>query len=129
MARPPKRKVVTEKPAVDYFKPRGIPMMQLEENALTMEEMESLRLADGLGYYQEDAAASMGVSRQTFQRLLKQARSKVVDALVNGKALHVTGGSYITPAGAGRYRCGYCGGEMKPGTKGRGPSLRCPTCD
>jgi len=129
MARPPKRKVVTEKPAVDYYKPRGIPMVQLEENSLTMEEMEAFRLADGLGFYQEDAATRMGVSRQTFQRLLKQARSKVVDALVNGKALHVTGGNYITPTGKGNYRCGYCGGEMKPRTQAKGPPLHCPTCD
>ena len=129
MARPPKRKVVTEKPAVDYYKPRGIPMVQLEENSLTLEEMEAFRLADGLGCYQEDAATRMGVSRQTFQRLLKQARSKIVDALVNGKALHMSGGNYITPAGQGNYRCGYCGGEIKPEAGPKGPPLRCPTCD
>lgn len=129
MARPPKRKVVGGVPRADYFKPRGIPLVQLEENTLTIEELETLRLADKEGCYQEEAAKQMGVSRQTFQRLLKQARFKVTDALVNGKAVHIAGGKYVTPSGEGRYRCGYCGDEVKRSTRGRGPAWRCPTCD
>ena len=129
MARPPKRKVVGKKPLADYLKPRGIPLKYLEENSLTMEEVEAMRLADKEGCYQEDAANQMGISRQTFQRLLKKARYKVADALMNGKAVHITGGRYVTPEGGGRYRCGYCGGEVRSPTRGRGPALRCPTCD
>lgn len=130
MARPPKRKLVSEEPRSDYFKPRGIPLVQLEENALTMEELEALRLADRMGCYQEEAATQMGVSRQTFQRILKQARYKVADALVNGKALNISGGKYVTSEeGTGRYRCGYCGGEVQPQEAARGPAWRCPTCD
>lgn len=129
MARPPKRKVVGGEPPSDYFKPRGIPLPFLEENALTVEELEALRLADKEGCYQEEAAKRMGVSRQTFQRLLKQARRKVTDALVNGKAVRISGGKYVTPMGGGRFRCGYCGGEVKSPGGRRGTAWRCPRCD
>ncbi len=37
----------------------------------------------------------MGVSRQTFGRIVESARGKVADALVNGKALRVEGGAAV----------------------------------
>ncbi len=130
MARPVKPKLVGEAPRTDYFKPRGIPLAQLEEVNLTVEELEALRLVDLEGMYQEDAAREMGISRQTVQRMITEARAKVVEALVAGKALRIEGGSYILREGAGRYRCGRCGGELpspRYGRKGRG--WRCPSCD
>jgi predicted DNA-binding protein (UPF0251 family) len=78
-------------PAATYFKPRGIPMTDLEEVGLGMDELEALRLADLEGCYQEDAAKAMGVSRQTFARIVESARRKVAEALVNGKALRIDG--------------------------------------
>jgi predicted DNA-binding protein (UPF0251 family) len=39
--------------------------------------------------YQEDAASSMGVSRTTFSRIIKNARTKIAIALINGKALNI----------------------------------------
>ena len=39
--------------------------------------------------YQEDAALSMGVSRTTFSRIIKSARTKIATALINGKGLHI----------------------------------------
>lgn len=129
MARPMKPKLVGEAPRTDYFKPRGIPLAQLEEVKLTVEELESLRLVDLEGMYQEDAAREMGVSRQTIQRMITEARAKVVEALVSGKALRIEGGNYILREGAGRYRCGRCGDEFlsRYGRKGRG--WICPSCD
>ncbi len=129
MARPVKPKLVGETPRADYFKPRGIPMSQLEEIGLAVEELEALRLVDLEGKYQEDAAREMGVSRQTIQRMISEARAKVVDALVGGKALRIEGGSYILREGGGRYRCGRCGGEF-PSRQGRkGHGWACPSCD
>ncbi len=129
MARPVKPKLVGEAPRTDYFKPRGIPLTQLEEVNLTVEELEALRLVDLEGMYQEDAAREMGVSRQTVQRMITEARAKVIQALVAGKALRIEGGSYILREGAGQYRCGRCGDAIpfRTGRKGRG--WRCPTCD
>ena len=129
MARPIKPKLVGEAPRADYFKPRGIPMAQLEEVNLTVEELEALRLVDLEGMYQEDAAREMGVSRQTIQRMITEARTKVVEALVAGKALRIEGGSYILREGAGRYRCGRCGGEFPSRQGRRGKGWACPSCD
>jgi len=129
LARPVKPKLVGEAPRTDYFKPRGIPVGQLEEVNLTIEELEALRLVDLESMYQEDAAREMGVSRQTVQRMITEARAKVIEALVTGKALRIEGGSYILREGAGQYRCGRCGYVFpsRYGRKGRG--WRCPTCD
>jgi len=59
---------------------------------LAFDELEALRLADLEGLYQEEAAARMQISRQTFGNIVKTARRKVADALVNGKAIHIEGG-------------------------------------
>ena len=55
----------------------------------TLDEMEAMRLADIEGLYHGDAAVGMGVSRQTFGRILAQARKKVACALIGGKALRI----------------------------------------
>ncbi|MEN9979328.1 MAG: DUF134 domain-containing protein [candidate division WOR-3 bacterium] len=74
-------------PEVTFFKPRGVPLCQLEQVVLELDELEALRLADLEGHYQEQAAAMMGVSRPTFGRIVESARRKVAAALVGGKAL------------------------------------------
>ncbi|MHC1579558.1 MAG: DUF134 domain-containing protein [Candidatus Alkanophagales archaeon] len=65
------------------------------EVVLRVEELESLRLKDLLGLDQSEAAREMGVSQPTFHRILKEARRKVADALVNGKVLRIEGGDYV----------------------------------
>jgi len=74
------------------MKPAGVPARELEEVRLGLDEAEALRLADLEGLYQEAAARSMGVSRQTFGRIVEAARRKVADAVLNGKALRIAGG-------------------------------------
>jgi predicted DNA-binding protein (UPF0251 family)/predicted Fe-Mo cluster-binding NifX family protein len=74
------------------MKPAGISVRLLEEVILGFDEAEALRLADYEGLYQEAAARSMGVSRQTFGRIVEAARRKVADAILNGKALRIEGG-------------------------------------
>ncbi len=87
--RPKKERHVCCKIEAKYFKPRGIPMGELEEIVLLADEVEALRLADYEQLYQEDAALKMKVSRQTFGRIVEAARTKVADALINGKALRL----------------------------------------
>ncbi len=89
MTRPFKSRKVCCHPGATYFKPRGIPVAQMEEVCLTMDELEALRLADLGELYQEDAAKSMDISRQTFGNILKTAHKKIADALLNGKALRI----------------------------------------
>jgi len=93
---------VAENPKVTYFKPRGIPLRELEEVYLGVDGFEALRLADLLGLSMEDAAGSMGVSRHTFGRILARARRAVAEALVHGLALRIEGGPVeVGPAWAG----------------------------
>lgn len=89
MARPRRPRQIHCNPAADYFKPRGIPLRQLEEIVLALEEIEAIRLADGDGLYQEQAAQQMGVSRQTFANILDSAHRKLAEALLRGKALRI----------------------------------------
>jgi predicted DNA-binding protein (UPF0251 family) len=79
-------------PDKNYFKPRGIPAVDLEEVVLTLDEFETIRLADYENLYQEEAAEKMNISRQTFGRIIEAAHKKIADVLLNGKALKIEGG-------------------------------------
>ncbi|HAH05717.1 MAG TPA: hypothetical protein DCM05_04190 [Elusimicrobia bacterium] len=105
MPRPFKCRFVSHEPNATYFKPRGIPMTELEEVALGVDELEAIRLADLEGLYQEEAAQRMKVSRQTFGNIIHAAHAKVAEALIRGKALKVEGGVYKMKAGGARSRC------------------------
>jgi len=96
---------VAANPAATFFKPRGVPMAELEQVILELDEVEALRLADLEGRYQEDAAKTMGVSRQTFGRIVEMARRKVAEALLHGKALVIEHGSAAVYACAPTRRC------------------------
>lgn len=82
-------------PDITYFKPRGMPLSDLEVVSLTIEELETIRLVDLEGLRQEDAAVRMGISRRAFWEDLKAARMKIALALSTGKAIEIKGGNYI----------------------------------
>lgn len=90
MARPKKCRNIACRLDAYYFKPRGVPLIDLEETVLEHDELEALRLADLLGKSHEEAAAGMGISRATFGRIVERARMKTIDALLSGKALRVS---------------------------------------
>lgn len=92
MPRPKCHRHICGTPDKNYFKPRGIPAVDLEEVILNLDEFEAIRLADHEQLYQEDAAALMNVSRQTFGRIIESAHKKIADVLMNGKALKIEGG-------------------------------------
>lgn len=94
MARPRLCRFVQGRPTADYFKPRGVPLRELQEVRLSLEGLEALRLADLAGLTAGEAAEIMRVSRHTFGRVLAEARRAVADALIHGKALHIAGGTY-----------------------------------
>jgi predicted DNA-binding protein (UPF0251 family) len=89
MSRPKKERCVRCQPNALYFKPRGIPLIQLEEVGLSLDELEAIRLADYEGLYHEQAAEKMKISRPTFGRILGEARRKLAETLVEGKALRI----------------------------------------
>ncbi len=83
----------------------------METVTLTLDEFEAIRLADYQGLYHEQAAGIMGVSRQTFSRIVETARKKVADALVNGRVLGISGGEAAMEPGADCPRRGKAGSE------------------
>jgi uncharacterized protein len=89
MSRPKKCRCINCTPNTSYFKPKGIPVFQLEEVSLSLDELEAIRLADYEGLYHEEAGLRMKVSRATFGRILTEARHKVAEAIVDGKALRI----------------------------------------
>ena len=120
MVRPQKNRIVAFKPDVSYFKPRGIPMIDLTEVNLTVDERESIRLADLIGMSHEEAGRRMGVSRATFGRIVQRARKAVADALINGKAIKIEGGNFKMVQPRGR--------RMGRGFGGPSNNCLCPKC-
>lgn len=107
MSRPVKCRRVSYFPQVKYFKPAGIPIKNLVEVCLSIEELEAIRLKDLDGLEQEKGAEQMNISRPTFQRILTSARQKIAAALLEGKAIRIDGGSFeISPC---RFKC--CNGH------------------
>lgn len=128
MPRPPKRRRVEFLPEVTYFKPAGIPMRELDEVVLTVEELEAIRLKDLCDLEQHACAERMDVSRPTFQRVLSSARAKIAEGLVTGKAIRVEGGTYklVSP----KSRCVQCDREMEMPMRGRhGNRYLCLDCE
>lgn len=89
MPRPRRCRHVESDPDITYFKPQGVPMLELEETVLNLDEFEAIRLKDFKGLEQKDAAKRMDISQPTFHRLVTVARKKIADAIVNGKALKI----------------------------------------
>jgi len=100
------------------FRPEGIPARDLEEVVLPLECLEALRLSDLEKLDQETAAARMNVSRQTFGRVLSEAREMVAEALVVGKMIRIHGGAYAL-AGVGKWGRGGPRGRGRRGRLGR----------
>ena len=112
MPRPRKRRSIQGRPVVGAFFPDGTPPWGQGESILPLEGLEAIRLSDFQRLNQETAAAMMNVSRQTFGRILAEARASVADALVMGKILRIEGGHFdMPPRGNGRHRRGWNSGN------------------
>lgn len=126
MPRPRFHRRVAGAPLVAVFKPVGIPARAAEEVQLTLDEFEAIRLADMEALYQARAAEIMHVSRQTFGRIVGQARKKVAQCLVQGKALRIEGG-VVAMAGKRGSVCAGCGRPWREAFGG-GCAPACPSC-
>ena len=125
MSRPQRCRRIALLPPVAFFKPAGLPGRSLPETVVMVDEFEALRLADYEGLYQEQAAERMGVSRQTFGRIIETARKKVARALVEGMALRIEGGKVeIAEMQTFECECGRVWGV--PVEAGR--PVECPEC-
>jgi len=89
--RPRVPRKVSEGAVCRCYAPQCCPNQNNEFVSIHPEEIEILKLIDLEGLEQEEAAASLGVSRKTLWRDLHEARRKIADALVNGKGMEVSG--------------------------------------
>ena len=86
--RPRKSRTIKVLPRITQFSPRSKPGRP-DDAVLNNDELEVIRLADHLSLSQKDAAKSMGISQQTFSRILNHAHKVISDALVNGKIIRI----------------------------------------
>ena len=89
MPRPCKRRRVGRRPDSTYFKPAGKGLSELEEITLNIDEFEALRLKDLNELDQIECAQKMDISQPTFHRIINNARRKIADAIINGKAIKI----------------------------------------
>ncbi len=94
MPRPRRCRRIFFQPGVLYFKPQGIPLKHLEEEILTFDEAEAIRLIDSEQTEQTKAAKQMNISQPTLSRLLTSARKKIAGAIIKGKAIKIEGGNF-----------------------------------
>jgi predicted DNA-binding protein (UPF0251 family) len=95
MARPVKCRKVCCKADSKCFHPIGKDPQNLARVEMTLDEMEAIKLLDYEGKYQEEAAKSMGVSRQTIGNIVESARYKIAAAILQDKLLSISGGNII----------------------------------
>ncbi len=125
LPRPVKPRKIAFVPRNTYFVPVNKPKCELKVMNLKLEELEAMRLKDIEKLNQEKCAEKMNVSRQTFQLIIDEARSKVAQALIEGKAISIEGGNYTF--NICKYKCESCGKLFsEPYEK---DSHRCPACD
>jgi predicted DNA-binding protein (UPF0251 family)/predicted Fe-Mo cluster-binding NifX family protein len=95
MPRPCKRRRICQLPACRCFAPKNGSDTGNPPVTMTIDEYETIRLIDFAGMTQEQCAAQMDVARTTAQAIYNSARFKLAECLVNGKELHIQGGSYL----------------------------------
>jgi len=89
MPRPRRRRRIRRRPERMWFKPRGVPLSEIDKVDLNSDEIEAMRLKHMQEMTQEEAAEEMNVSRSTFARIIKEAHKKVTEFLVKGHALQI----------------------------------------
>ena len=94
MPRPVKCRKVESLPKYTYFIPAGRRKCEVEDIMIKVEELEAMRLKDVEELNQEECAEKMHVSRQTFQNIIDSARKKITTAIIEGKAINISGGDY-----------------------------------
>lgn len=72
-----------------YFKPRGIPLRDLDEIEISEEELETIRLRFLEKLDQNLASEKMNLSQSQYQRDLTNTLEKITKALVEGFAIKI----------------------------------------
>ncbi len=93
IGRPRKPRKIPHEPLIKQFSPRGRRGRPGYIN-IKFEEYEAIRLNDHVGLKQGESARLMGVSQQTFSRVLKNARKCLAEALIKGDIIRIAGGDF-----------------------------------
>lgn len=93
MGRPHNERRIEHQPDSTFFKPSGIPVRDLRISTILLDELEAMRLVDGVELKQTEAAVQMGISQSTIARLLSSGRRKTALALAHGEALQLQQGA------------------------------------
>lgn len=112
MPRPMKGRNVCCLPRTPQFGPMGRRGRAPGGVTMTVDEFETIRLIDYVGFTQEECARQMDVARTTVQSIYGQARKKLARALVDGLPLTIAGGQYRLYNGQGNGNAsarGFCG--------------------
>jgi uncharacterized protein len=117
--RPPCPRRLGALPPCTAFVPSKPPAQAGAPVTLHADGWEALRLSDHKGLDHERAAKTMGVSRQTYGRILDQARRTVSQALIEGRRLCIG-----LPDGTQRH-CPQCQHHWQAGTT---CERSCPAC-
>ncbi len=94
MPRPQKPRNICHMPKYLVFGPKGHRANNAAKITMMLDELETIRLIDYLGYNQEEAALQMNVARTTVQRIYNDARKKLSDSLIEGKMIVIEGGDF-----------------------------------
>lgn len=125
MARPVNPRRVNSRPKIKGFIPMGFYSSDLDSIYLTIEEYESIRLKDHIGLSQLESSEQMGVSRPTLTRIYEKARTKIAEALCEGKQILIQGGNVVY--NEEWYTCNNCGSKFNTKDKNKNNS-ECPLC-
>lgn len=124
MPRTEKDRIVHTPPLYTEFKPIGVPVQELIQVILTLDEFEAFRLADYIGLSHAESADQMGVSRSTFSRLIEKSRKKISEFIIEGRVLSIEGGNIHFRNNI--IRCQDCGHMFKITIQKE--VLECPHC-
>lgn len=92
MTRRPRCRCISQYPDHWSFSPDDV--SSDETIVISLDEFETIRLIDKEGMTQEECSIRMGVARTTVTSMYDSARKKVADALIDGKRLQISGGTY-----------------------------------
>lgn len=90
MPRHKKCRRICAMPEFGEFSPRDRPCAQTI--IMELDEYETIRLIDLQNFTQEQCARQMQIARTTATSIYNSARTKMADALINGKRLIIDGG-------------------------------------
>ena len=110
--RPKHKRTIRHTPRIHYFNPQGTGIVNPVVE-LSFDELEAMRLKHNVGKTQDECANLMKVSQSTFSRILDQAHTKITDALLEGRSIHLNGGEYDVKEYFLGYGCLDCSHEWE----------------